>query len=665
MKKIFHYALCLICAVTSMLSTACEEKESVMVLPQDRTQYDKNAGIDTASPKMDIIADGTAKYKIILPADYSDAEYFAAQEMCDFVRQSTGVSMNYGVETGNEEKFISLGDTKALENAQFQFDYSTLNNDGFFIRTKDKCIYIDGYNDRGMLYGVYEFLERFLGVRFVAADQTYVPETDKVSVHSVMNIVEVPEFEMRNYYSQDVRDNMLFAVRKRMYADYVSGGSMAPKYGYQTEWSKYLPNSVHNSLYFVPEATYKEMHPEFYSTYTNPSTVYTELCYTNGITDSGEIDETMEESVAKAALETIKTIVQEEPNVRYIMFGKMDDGNAYCTCERCQKSDAENGGKTGTHVIFMNAMARAIKEWTAENCPERDIHIVFFAYQYTEQPPVRQEGNKYVPVNEKVVLENNAHVRIAPIGANYAVSFTDERQMDFYKRLFDGWKSVTNNFMIWDYNINYVEFRWYFPNLNYMQENMRYYKELGATYVMSQSNDHESDWQTQLKTYIGAELYWNLDANVSELIDEFLYLRYGEIAAPYVREFINMYESHFHTLTERGFDIKVTAPSVNSEYLSSGPYPLEFLEQSMAIIKRAQRLVQTSNLTQAEKDAYCLRLADVITTPQRMILANYESYYIDGKTEFAREFLGNIDRLQVVELGSSLFTADYKTSLGL
>ena len=665
MKKLLLYVLCLICAFTVPLTVGCTDQETSPELPPDRTEYDKNAGIDMSSPEIDIVSGGAAHYRIIVPADYSDAEYFAAQELADFVRQSTGVTMAFGAETGGEETFISLGDTVALEQAQFGFDYSTLNNDGFFIRTKDNCIYIDGYNDRGTLYGVYEFLERFLGVRFLTVDQTYVPALDKVSVHSIMNIVEVPEFEMRNYYNQDIRDNMQFAVRKRMYADYVSGGSMASKYGYETEWSKSLPNSVHNSLYFVPEEKYKETHPEFYSTYTNPSSVYTELCYTNGITDTGEIDQTMEESVAKAALETIKTIVLTEPNVRYIMFGKMDDGNAYCTCERCQKSDAENGGKAGTHVIFMNAMARAIKEWTAENCPERDINIVFFAYQYTEQPPVRQEGDAYVPVNDKVVLEPNVHVRIAPIGANYAVSFTDERQMDFYKRLFDGWKVLTDNFMIWDYNINYVEFRWYFPNLSYMQENLRYYKELGATYVMNQTNDHESDWQTELKTYIGAELYWNLDENVGDLIDEFLYLRYGEIAAPYVKEFIYMFESHFHTLTERGFDIKVTAPSVNSEYLSSGPYPLEFLEQTMEIIKRAQRAVQASSLSEKEKTAYDLRLADVITTPQRMILANYESYYIDGKTEFAREFLNNIDRLQVVELGSSLTTAEYKISLGL
>ena len=50
--------------------------------------------------------------------------------------------------------------TALLEQADFDVDYSSMNIDGFIIRTVGNMIFINGANNRGTLYGVYDFLEK-------------------------------------------------------------------------------------------------------------------------------------------------------------------------------------------------------------------------------------------------------------------------------------------------------------------------------------------------------------------------------------------------------------------------------------------------------------------------------------------------------------------------
>lgn len=583
------------------------------------------------------------------------------------MKQATGVTLPITKESEVSGCKISVGKTAALNATGREIDYGALNSDGFYIFTEGSDVFIVGANDRGTLYGVYEFLERFAGVRFLTSDHTYVPALDSLGVHQMM-IQEVPVFRMRNYYNYGVANDYAFAVRMRQYSDYICGGTDASKYGYESEWSTSLPNHIHNSMYWVPEEKYKEKHPEFYADYTNPGNKYNELCYTNGITDDGEVDETMEESVLKAALESFIEQIESQPNAKFFMLGKMDDGNSYCTCERCQKSDAKYGGKSGTTVVFMNALIREVKKWAQENDIDREINLVFFAYQYTEQPPVVQnEDGSYSPVSDKVILDDNLFVRIAPIGANYAVSFSDEAQLEFYKKIFNGWKAVTHNFMVWDYNVNYQEYFWYFPNLSYFKENLLYYRDLGVVYLMNQSSHNEpANWQADLKLYVAAKLYWHPEREVTDIVNEFVTLHYGETAAPYVLEFIEYMENYFAHKVNGGLEIRVNSLSANSEYLASSTYPLGFLEKAESILERGMQAVEDDEtLSSAERSRILTELTKVLITPQRMILRDYDAYYIENKENFARAFFDNCDRAGVLRINENTMVDDAKATYGI
>ena len=629
-----------------------------------RGVYDVNTGVDLNSPLNDVVKDGKSEYVILLRDGFGKPEDFASKELASFIEQATGVRLTVTTDRYLEpsQKVISIGRTARLADSVPEFDYASLNNDGFFIKTESGSIYIDGGNDRSRIYGVYEFLERFVGVRFVTPVNTYVPDLESLSVHE-LNIVEIPAFRQRNFYNGTIFSDSQFQVRMRMYSDLSYPNE---NYGYESEWCKKFKSDMHNAIEYVPYEIYGEQHPEFYSLKTNPGTKYIELCYTNGITEEGEIDDGMDVSVAKIVLQSLKRYAAESPNAKFFMIGKSDDRTAFCKCKTCVEREQKFGGKSGTMAVFMNAIAREIEKWAKEEQGGREINVVFFAYQFTEMPPTKIENGRHVPVSELVRLEPNVYVRIAPISANYAVGFADERQEDFYKQVFEGWGELTDNLMVWDYTTNYSDYSWYMPNLNYMQKNLQFYQDRGTVYVMNQSSyDTRGDWQSDLKLYLASKLYWHTNYDFTRLMNEFLLLQYGEIGSEYVRRFITLMEDHMAVKVGKGMKI-ATLPTEYDEYLQPQTYPLPLLEKGISLLETAiSETLSCETLTEKEKNLFTTNLSGVLLTPQRMILKNYSAYYVNGKRDFADTFYNNCAVYGMTRVAEYVPIVKDKVDLGL
>lgn len=566
-----------------------------------------------------------AETSVLLPDCCGEAVRFAAEELVRFIKDSMGAEPKITEERNFSGcSYISLGNTECSQKKRPKAD---LNYDGF-------CILCDGYNinitadnDRGVLYGVYEFLERYFSVRFVAEDCTVVPRK-KRAVIPVGCIIEAPVFRMRNYYNSEVMNNYLFAVRKRMFSDFTNRVTeqnctvetiekLAKQTGHESEWAQTLGNGIHNSVCFVPREKYYAKHPEFYSFTTNPNSTKEEICFSSGIDENGVFDP-RGESVASIVIERLLTAARSEPNAKFFMFGKVDDGEAYCTCDSCRRNYKKYGGPGGVYLLFVNTVAREFKFRLQAEQPGREANVVMFAYQYSEQPPVKKECGKLVPINERLRLADNVYVRLAPISADYGVALNDRRQLKFYREMFAGWQALGQRFMVWDYCCNYHEYAWYFPNLKYMRRNLLYYRKIGAVYVMNQSSYNcSTDWQANLKCYVAAKLYWAPNRSVRALTNEYLNLYY-EIAAPYVRRLIDLSEKLFADCIEKGMRVHVNYLSVDSEYLSGEAYPMEYLTEAIGCIDRAMDEVKRSDLSDERKNILNKRLACVLLTPLRM-----------------------------------------------
>ena len=611
------------------------------------SQYNYDSGIDYTGEPMTVVKDGVANYTIIVSADAPSTVLSAANELNSYVKQVTGVELPITDDgktvTG---KYISVGATKQFAESS-GMDVSGIKYDGYHIKSVDGNMYVNGPLARGVKYGVYTFIERFLGVRWLTDTVTHVPQTTEWKVYP-HDILEEPNYQMRWWMGGSTNLNSTFFG----HCKYYEGTEL---------WLKDV-NNVHNAtdshghVGYVnkkdldPEdatKTLKETHPEFFSDHLNKNLTYYDLCYTSGISEDGKLIEGI--NVANLMIDKLKTFLAKESakDTELIMIGRVDDRTAICKCDTCE-ARRDKFTESGIQVMFVNVVEQAVNAWLRET-QDRECLFVTFAYQATQTPPVDEDGN---PVSPLVKANENVAIRIAPIDADYTYSFDDERQSASQKKIVYGWSACADTIMIWDYVSCYVEYWWYYPNLYYLKENLQTYKDIGSIYVMNQSSYTQNQiWHDDMRNYIASRLYWNLDWDVEYLMNEYLTLYYG-VAADAVKDIVMTFEHFYGQLREEG-NLKVTLLSDSSKYMSGETYPIEFLNLLLDKIDTAIYDVnQNDSISESEKAAYARRLLGIRLTPMRMILRNYTTYYaLSTRVAYATEFFDIIDDFRITALG--------------
>lgn len=66
-------------------------------------------------------------------------------------------------------------------------------------KKQDKIIFLEGEDILGIQYAVYEFIERFLGVRYLSPYFEYIPQKEKVDIPE-MEVIEQPDFPIRRIW---------------------------------------------------------------------------------------------------------------------------------------------------------------------------------------------------------------------------------------------------------------------------------------------------------------------------------------------------------------------------------------------------------------------------------------------------------------------------------
>lgn len=604
-----------------------------------------------------LIGNGKTEYSVLLSENASETEIFAAEELNNFCEESAGITFPVVREpNGSKTPCIAIGKTERFNSLGVTLNQSEYNYDGFIVKNDGADVIINGASERGTLYGVYNFLEDVFGVRFLAADYTYVPKTENLEFDG-QDVKEIPAFRLRNYFSGDYNADSLFRARTRMY----SGEADKNIPGYEQLWYVNEIGGVgHNSVDYVRVKDYETTHPEFFASYTNSAlaqTIHDDLCYSNGITESGELDETMEISAAKVALESLKRYAEEEPDAEFFFIGIADHMGGWCMCDECNRRAEKFVNRTSTVLMFANCMAKEIQKWSDEKygAGVRPVNVAFFAYFWCESAPVKYDGQGNIAMfditdasgnTSPFKMEDNLWVRLAPLKANYAYSFTDERQTGKYRILFEQWGQFTDNIMLWNYVTYFHDYFKYFPNLTYFSDNIDYFKTSGVSYCMQQSSwGEQNDWQSRLKAYIAAKKYWENDVDVSALTDEFLNLYYGP-AADYVAQFMQIMENYYAYLASlKGFAIDVTASTLmynNAEYM-----PLGILQTGLALLNRGEEeIAADATLGEDMKKLYKTHLAAVQATPLSMILVDYDSYFPD-KTEHGALCAQFVEKVQL------------------
>ena len=122
-----------------------------------------------------LVNGGKTDYKIVIGKDSTKTEKYAAEELQNFIKQSTTVKIpvvsDAGVSHDNNGRYISVGDTALLKaQTDIAVNYSELGENGVTVNTKGNCVYIAGATEMGTLYAVYRFLHYQVGYEAYAYD---------------------------------------------------------------------------------------------------------------------------------------------------------------------------------------------------------------------------------------------------------------------------------------------------------------------------------------------------------------------------------------------------------------------------------------------------------------------------------------------------------------
>ena len=133
----------------------------------------------TASEMRILFSDGVPQFEIVIPRNAPPAAKFAAEELAKHLGKVLGCQLEILNEKSGKKPALIVGDAAlALKNGM---DVSKLDRDGFFIRSIGDDVLIVGsdspqristWTERATLFAVYDFLERFAGVRFYFPGET-------------------------------------------------------------------------------------------------------------------------------------------------------------------------------------------------------------------------------------------------------------------------------------------------------------------------------------------------------------------------------------------------------------------------------------------------------------------------------------------------------------
>ncbi len=435
---------------------------------------------------------------IAIPADAPAAVRYAAEELRDFIEKTTGVRLPVVFRgTGNGECPQILIDHKSSE---------LTSQDAFRLKVEGGRLHIVGGGPRGVLYGVYEILERFAGCRWYASWHTVAPRRDRIEVPADLDETHKPAFEMREPYWYDILENQAFAARLRVNSR--SWRTFDEKYGGNPYRFGGGLGSCHTFGRLLPPAQYFDTHPEYFSM-VNGRRIKdrTQLCLTNP-------------DVLRIVTANVLERIRKDPGAKFYGVSQNDWFN-FCECPDCRAVDEEEGSHAGTVIRFVNAIAEAVEKAFP------DAIIETLAYQYTRKAPTKTKPR------------HNVVPCLCTIECDFSRPLDEGKfreNVSFLKDIED-WGRLTDFLYVWDYTTDYSHYLLPWANAYALQGNLRFFRRnhVNAIFEQGAHQGRHADF-AELKAWLLAKWMWDPDLPMGPLLDDFFPGYYGK-GAPFVRAY--------------------------------------------------------------------------------------------------------------------------------
>lgn len=511
------------------------------------------------APSLTLYKQGADPPTIFIDLRATPPEKFAARELRDHLQKMIGrpidIRTDYWIKGTPPGHYIAVGQSRFTTD----LETSSLTTEQYLIDVAPHRLAIIGGRDRqrGVLYGVYEFLER-LGVRWYRPEPwgEHIPSLAEITLPFGKTLATVPTYSYRSVLGGGFTRNAeatldqsewasLWALRNRLNgadpgSDHRYGGQVSPSFD-------------HIYYQLIPVEQYFDTHPEYFCFYkgqrrrTNPdgptrpdNPTGLQLCLSNR--DLQDLFAQKLIAKAKGRYDLDKVTFSATPN----------DACPFCECDQCKAMDDPQDPTSMSNRVcaFTNIVAKKF----AAAVPGARVSLNAYS-SWTAPPTIVKQ------------IEPNILIHLALINdwSDYTQPFLSKNQTwnTRTRESFFQWKKLgVSEIYTYEYWSGYG---WPgpLPLGRTIADRLRAYRQFNVRGVY---NETHPSWGTQgLELYLASQLLWHPNLNLDQELSLYYRNYYGPAERPmrhYHETLMTALENSSHPVFSggRGMHLLLTPP---------------------------------------------------------------------------------------------------------
>ena len=467
--------------------------------------------------------------EIVVP-EGNPVRRFAAGELQSFLKRASGLELPVVAKPTPGVLSLVLGDNALARKAGL--DSGKLASEGFVIKREGNLIFILGADDpqcdpkvnrwhmrfkRGTLSAVYDFLERFAGVRFYFPGEngTVVPERKELLLPETIDILDRPDLLTREPYSGGAA---VWYELPSTYFGKLTGENLKYLRGRFSEFAIPFGHGLANCRLIE---RFAKSHPEYFALMPNgkrhctPDLVHPgHLCFTSAVTE--EIYQDMKAFLTgKPATARGQKWWNVNFGSRTFVSAMPQDWLYWCCCDKCAKI-APGARVYQDDPKAAQAISNFLWRWTGDLARRLTAEGV--------KGTVTQMAYGALSNLPDCELPDNVAIQLAVKGMGAPRYWKDDEE------LLKKWCAKTRGeISIWTYpgkHMSKAEMKG-IPAMMHRQTGL-YLKKM-RKYIYGSFLESETDYElfNYLNYYTYSRISWDLDTDLEKLLDEHYKVMFG------------------------------------------------------------------------------------------------------------------------------------------
>ena len=505
---------------------------------------------------MKILENGKVMCGIVMPENPTPREEFAASELIRYIKKISGAELEI---TERYENKIIIGEPDKNSYAremltQEQFENLVPGPEGFLIYTKGNSLLLAGSSkkanemERGTVYCIYDFLERFLGCSLAAfskagveageyipeqktieiADTSYAKASADVSYRTAImqynawagdpnHKLNIPflDWLCKNRYNRILTWASIYEAYKKngMLEEAAKRGLVFSVGHHESNWL-FLP---HEGNEYFPEKYY-ETHPEFYKLLSDGTRHFMKT----GDFDGQFILCMRNRECIETFARNVITWIDQNPQVDIVTLWPNDGIEDDCQCPECSKYT-----KAANYTYFVNEVSKIV------SAKKPNVKMDMISYNDV----LISESEE---ISSTVVVDGStwhADSGLRTVGKPDGSCLKDNA----YEKALLSWKKAGAQVVYYDYFMgNYGSMQRWVPMADEMQSISKRFMEKGILGLGTQMEVFNV-WNNIFNFYTYGRTAYDTDLSMEDNLNTFCRL-FGE-GASMVKEIIQMGEN--------------------------------------------------------------------------------------------------------------------------